>query len=315
MRAGPSSREGNQNYAWDNTNPGGGLNNGIIELDDVGETDPVVDEWYKSIYYNASYADGCQEEASAQGNLATDGQRYYYGGGLNIGDIEPDYLTTALDLDGEEWLQETFTSPLAHRQVDAATKQYTLGAYNSQINYPQQLQPAPQTPLHLVQYSQPNHQFVEIPCLTEKPNGKARVWKAPPTSTPYPRVRRPPPEPTPKRRSGRSVPPAPKDSRWTIWTLGNLDIRYASGGVTVKHLQQVLFNTDGGKRSKHGHDSLMNQIIQKRNALSQSMPEGWNPTQGWWVHINPGPQQENGTDQSISISNQVGINQYLPQKR
>lgn len=89
------------------------------------------------------------------------------------------------------------------------------------------------------------------------------------------------------RRGGRPVPPPETDPRWNIWTLGNMDIRYNSGGVTVKHLQEVLYRLDECKRTKHPHESLKNQIVERRKTFEAEKPEGWKPTQGWWDHIDP----------------------------
>lgn len=87
-------------------------------------------------------------------------------------------------------------------------------------------------------------------------------------------------------RSGRSVPPPRSDARWNIWTLGNLSIRHTNGGVTVKHLQQVLFNADGNKRTKYDYQGLMGLIVDRREASMGLAPEGWNAEQGWWVHFD-----------------------------
>lgn len=89
-----------------------------------------------------------------------------------------------------------------------------------------------------------------------------------------------------KRRSGRSIPPSLSDPRWNIWTLGNLNIRHTNGGVTVKHLQQVLYDMDGNKRTKYDYQGLMKLIVDRRTSAKRMAPKGWSPEQGWWVHFD-----------------------------
>lgn len=283
MRAGPSSTKESRNSAAGDTNPSGGMSNGMAEPESVAAIDPDLDEWYKNFCRN-TYG---QEEMSAQGNPVTNGQNYSCAGdnsnpsgGLNTEIIESDYSTVP---GGDRCFQKTSRVPLAQRLGG----QYVLGAYNPQINYQQQPQPA-RTPSWPVQYTQPDSQLFQSPLSLLWVDNKASGWRAPPKTPSSSRIKRISRKSTPGRRGGRSIPPAATDPRWNIWTLGNLDIRHINGGVTTKHLQKALYNTDGRRRAKLGHDSLVDQVLSKRDEMRSSMPEGWNSTQGWWVHINPG---------------------------
>lgn len=276
---GPSNTKETRTTPEGDTNPRGWINNEMAQPDGVVAIDPDVNEWYKALCRDTFDGDG-QEETSAQGNPVTNGQNYFYAGdnpnpsrGLNTEFIESDYFTVL------EWFEEISRTTLAHRLGG----QHVLEAYNPQMNCPQQLQPAqtPSWPAQNSQHVQPPHPLLWVKNRT---GGRRTPPEAPSSS----QTKRVSPKPTPGRRGGRSIPPAATDSRWTIWTLGNLDIPHINGGVTTKHLQKALFNTDGCKRTKLDYESLVDQVLSKRNEMASSMPEGWNSIQGWWVHINPG---------------------------
>lgn len=296
MRAGPSSTKENQNSREGDTNPSGGPSNWITEPESTAaiDLDPIVNKWYETLCRNTLGGDG-QPQISAQGNPVTNSQNYSYvgdnsnpRGSLDTEDTYtgPNYFTV---LDRDKWFQEISRAPIAHR----LDRQYVPDGYNPQIiNYKQQLQPA-RTPSWPVQYSHVQHsqfdsQLFQCPLSLLYVNNKAGGRGAPPKVTPYSRIKRISPKPTPGRRGGRSLPPAATDPRWNIWTLGNLDIRHTNGGVTAKHLQRALYNTDGYKRTKLDHDSLVKQVLGKRGEMRSEMPNGWNSIQGWWVHLNPG---------------------------
>lgn len=136
---------------------------------------------------------------------------------------------------------------------------------------------------HPAQYSQPYYQplgnnlFEQQRFYQPAESAPALRQAAPPHSS---RVRKT------KRRSGRSIPPSLSDPRWNIWTLGNLNIRHTNGGVTVKHLQQVLYDMDGNKRTKYDYQGLMKLIVDRRTSAKRMAPKGWSPEQGWWVHFD-----------------------------
>lgn len=146
-------------------------------------------------------------------------------------------------------------------------------------------------PAHFWEYMQPTSQSLQD---IQKKENKIHLRRSDQksflrsvTSNDSYRVYKLPIRPCATRRGGRPVPPAVTDPRWNIWTLGDMDIRYNHGGVTVKHLQEVLFALDGNKRTKHDYESLKAQVIDKRNQFEGSKPLDWKPTQGWWVHLEP----------------------------
>lgn len=96
------------------------------------------------------------------------------------------------------------------------------------------------------------------------------------------------------RRGGRPVPPPEADTRWNIWTVGNLQIRSSASGVGVKHLKEVLYRDDGRrgcKRSKWTHERLVAEIMLRReqqeiSGLFVGRPQDFAPHQGWWGYFD-----------------------------
>lgn len=321
-----SSREVNHDRAGD-ASLMIGLDYGTTEPEFATVEAPAIGEWYKELCRNLSGdGSDHREEASAQNGFYHAGDNSNLSGGLIDRTIEPDHEIAALDSDGDEdaqfdALRQESLEPIYY-QEEAYTGDDSVTNYqdpylpvgnrgpvgsqggllippaqrrvNPQIDYPQQIdhpQQLAQTPLQPTQCSQSSHQPAGFPHrLRGVGSGSYEREAAPGSQLSFRnshRVQKSSSTSTPARRNGHSVPPVATDPRWTIWTLGNMDIRYVNGGVTVKHLQQVLYNIDGGRRTKCPYESLKNQIISRRNTLWRSAPAGWNPIQGWWVYLKP----------------------------
>lgn len=187
--------------------------------------------------------------------------------------------TSYLDARGDELFQDYSTISPAHRQGEWP---YSYSAHYQSTAY-QQPDGGSNNIFEQVLYQPPTNPADPQPTNTPTQQQQQQQKQAGPKHTHFQnpsKVRKP------RLRSGRSVPPPLSDARWNIWTLGNLNIRHINGGVTVKHLQQVLFNIDGNKRTKYDYHGLMGLIVDRRTASMGSAPEGWNAEQGWWVHFN-----------------------------
>lgn len=211
---------------------------------------PAVESWYQSLCLGDARYDTTQQQPAA-----ADQSQYYAasaGAGYPAGLFE-----------------DRFNVPPARRQSGEQRAETSYPAQHSQQYY------QPLEHQHSVSNNLFEQQRLYQPTADRSP---ALQRQAAPTHSS--RVRKT------KRRSGRSIPPSLSDPRWNIWTLGNLNIRHTNGGVTVKHLQQVLYDMDGNKRTKYDYQGLMKLIVDRRTSAKRMAPKGWSPEQGWWVHFD-----------------------------
>lgn len=262
----------NQHHTRDDAAPREGLDDRIVQPEGS-----ATETWYQSLCLGDPRYDMNQQGAVAQDSPATADQRQYYAAdNAREPNAGAGYLTAPGEL-----LQDRFSIPPAHRQSGGQHAQTSYPAQYSQPYYqPLEYQHGLSNNLFEQQrFYQPTESVVQTAdhnLVLQQQQHQA----APTNFRNSSRIRKM------KRRSGRSIPPPLSDPRWNIWTLGNLNIRHTNGGVTVKHLQQVLYDMDGNKRTKYDYRGLMKLIVDRRISAKRMAPTGWNPEQGWWVHFD-----------------------------
>lgn len=94
------------------------------------------------------------------------------------------------------------------------------------------------------------------------------------------------------KRAGRSVPPDVDDEAWGLWTVGDVNLDFSHGGLSLVYLRKVLWRTDGERRTKWLGKELRARVIAARElqydqGLMVDRPENWKPENGWWIYVQP----------------------------